>query len=292
MSSSAAPRPARTPEPAGGPPDPHPGDTRAASAEPAYDPEHHHRLVGALRELGVESGMTVLVHSALRATGIRSGPLRRALRAALGADGTLVAPAFTEANSDTSHVYRARIAGMTPGEVVAHRAAMPAFDPDATPSQGMGRLAESIRTAPGAVRSAHPQTSFTALGRRAGELLARHPLACHLGDDSPLGALHRADAHALMINVDFDVCTAFHLAEYRTGSPLRTYRCVVRRPGGGRSWVEYEDVRLDDSDFGAIGASFTWGLEQKGQLGGRPARLFSVRAAVDHAVEWMAEKRR
>ena len=98
---------------------------------------------------------------------------------------------------------------------------MPAFDPAATPQHGMGRLAESVRTAGGAVRSAHPQTSFAALGRRAGELLSAHPLSSHLGEESPLGALYRAGAQVLMINVGFSVCTAFHLAEYRTGAPLR-----------------------------------------------------------------------
>jgi aminoglycoside 3-N-acetyltransferase len=248
-------------------------------------------LAQTLRGLGVQDGMTLLVHASLRATGLRADTVRDALLDVLGADGTLVLPAFTMENSDTSHSYLARVRGMTPEQAAAFRAEMPAFDAAASPTQGMGRLAESVRTAEGAVRSAHPQTSFTALGRRAAELLSPHPLTSHLGEDSPLGALYRARAQVLMINVDFAVCTAFHLAEYRTGSPLRTYRCVVQRPGGGKKWTEYEDVDLDDSDFDAIGAAFTWGMEQKGQLGGRPARLFSIKDAVDHAESWMTEKR-
>ena len=248
-------------------------------------------LTRAVRELGVEQGMTLLVHASLHATGLHADALRDALLEALGEDGTLVVPAFTAGNSDTSPAYRARVRGMTPEQSAALRADMPAFDPVRTPTQGMGRLAEAVRTAEGAVRSAHPQTSFAAVGRRAGELLAGHPLTSHLGEDSPLGALYRAGAHVVMINVDFAVCTSFHLAEYRTGAPLRTYRCVVQRPGGGKEWTEYTDVELDDSDFDAIGAAFTWGMEQKGQLGGRPARLFSIKDAVDHAVSWMTEKR-
>ncbi|MET7620969.1 AAC(3) family N-acetyltransferase [Streptomyces sp. NPDC005408] len=235
--------------------------------------------------------MTLLVHAGLRGTGLGAETLRDALLDVLGEDGTLVVPAFTAGNSDTSASYRARVRGMTPEQSAAFRAEMPAFDAATTRSQGMGRLAESVRTAKGAVRSAHPQSSFAAVGRRAAELLAVHPLTSHLGENSPLGALYRAGAQVLMINVDFAVCTAFHLAEYRTGAPVRTYRCVVQRPGGGKEWTEYEDVELDDSDFGAIGAAFTWGMEQKGQLGGRTARLFSIKDAVGHAESWMTEKR-
>ncbi|MFE5853660.1 aminoglycoside N(3)-acetyltransferase [Streptomyces sp. NPDC056500] len=252
----------------------------------------HARLVPSLRAVGVRPGMTLLIHASLRSTGLHSDTLRDALLEAVGPDGTLVVPAFTAGNSDTSDLHRARVRGMAPGQAAAFRADMPAFDPARTPSQGMGRLAESIRTAPGAVRSVHPQTSFAAIGPRAEELLDRHILTSHLGENSPLGALYRVAAHVLMIDVDFDVCTAFHLAEYRTKAPLRSYRCVVGLPDGGKEWTEYEDVQLDESDFGAIGAAFGWGVEQKGQLGGRPARLFSIRAAVDHAVEWMTEKRR
>lgn len=255
------------------------------------DPGDREHLARSLRAVGVREGMTLLVHAALRATDLHSDTLRDALLDALGAGGTLVTPAFTEANSDTSDSYRALVRLMTPEQATAFRAAMPAFDPATTPSQGMGRLAESIRTAPGAVRSAHPQTSFAAVGARAAELLAGHTLTSHLGEASPLGALYRAEAHILMINVDFDVCTAFHLAEYRTKAPLRSYRCVVLLPNGGKEWTEYEDVQLDESDFGAIGAALTWGMESTGQLGGRPARLFPIKDAVDHAVGWMTEKR-
>ncbi|MGW7468033.1 aminoglycoside N(3)-acetyltransferase [Streptomyces xantholiticus] len=255
------------------------------------DPSRTRDPVRALRALGVRRGMTLLVHASLHATGLGPRTVRDALLEVLGPDGTLVVPAFTEENSDTSSAYLARVRGMTPVQAAAFRADMPAFDPATTPSQGMGRLAESVRTAAGALRSAHPQTSFAALGRRAAELLDEHPLDCHLGERSPLGALYRAGAQVLMINVGFAKCTAFHLAEYRVKSELRTYRCVVRGPEGGSEWTEYTDVVLDDSDFEAIGAAFSWGVERSGQLGGRTARLFSLRDAVDHAKGWMTEKR-
>ena len=248
-------------------------------------------IVADLARLGLRPGTTLLVHASLSGTGLDPDVLREALRAALGPEGTLVVPAFTPENSDTSPAYRARVARLTPAQAAAVRAQMPAFDPSRTPCPGMGRLAESVRTAPGAVRSAHPQTSFAALGRDAQALMAGHPLHSHLGEESPLGALWRADAKVLMINVGFDVCTAFHLAEYRTGTPERTYRCVIRG-ADGPEWTEFRDADLDDGDFAAVGGSFPWQLEHKGQLGGTFARLFSLRDAVDHAVQWMTEKRR
>ncbi|AWI28566.1 AAC(3) family N-acetyltransferase [Streptomyces sp. ICN441] len=248
-------------------------------------------LTRQLTELGLRTGETVLVHAGLGGTGIRAAGLRDALLRAVGEEGTLVVPAFTAGNSDTSSAHLRRVAGMTPTQAAAFRATMPAFDPATTPSTGMGRLAECVRTAPGAVRSAHPQTSFAALGRRAAELLSRHPLTCHLGEESPLGALYRAGARVLMINVGFSVCTAFHLAEYRIGAPLRRYACVVRG-AHGPTWTEYLDVELDDRDFEAIGAAFSWNAERRTQLGGTTATLFSITDAVDHAVTWMSEKRR
>ncbi|MFF3555444.1 aminoglycoside N(3)-acetyltransferase [Streptomyces tsukubensis] len=249
-------------------------------------------LTGELTALGVEPGATLLVHAALRNTGLTADALRDALVDALGPGGTLVLPAFTPANSTTSRAHLDRIDGMPAEQVRDFRERMPAFDPAVTPSEGMGRLAESVRTASGAVRSAHPQTSFTALGGRAAELLAHHPLTSHLGWDSPLGALHRAGARVLMINVDFSVCTAFHLAEYHPSAPRRTYSCVVRQPDGGKKWTTYEDVVLDDTEFDTIGADLPPRLVRTGQLGGARARLFPIKEAVRHADRWMSEKRR
>ncbi|WP_418956223.1 aminoglycoside N(3)-acetyltransferase [Streptomyces tritici] len=249
-------------------------------------------LVADLVRLGLRPGETLLVHASLSGTGLEAGALREALRAVLGPAGTLVVPAFTPDNSDTSPQYRASVAGLTPAEAAAVRARMPAFDPRRTPCLGMGRFAESVRTAPGAVRSAHPQTSFAALGRDAQRLMADHPLHSHLGEESPLGALWRADAQVLMINVGFEVCTAFHLAEYRTETPERTYRCVIRGADGRPEWTEFRDLALDDGDFGAVGAAFPWQAKRELRVGGTFARLFSLRDAVDHAVQWMTEKRR
>src|SRR5262249_8511303 len=131
---------------------------------------------------------------------------------------------------------------------------MPPFDRLATPATGAGRIAEEVRITLGAVRSAHPQSSFAAIGPHARSLMKGHRIDCHLGEQSPLGKLYAADAWVLLLGVGYSSCTALHLAEYRyvPSPPQRTYRCVVRYRGR-RTWRQYRDVILDDSDFEAIG---------------------------------------
>lgn len=258
----------------------------------------HRSLRAGLQALGVRSGDTLLVHASLRRLGAPPDTVLATLLELLGPHGTLVVPAFTAGNSDTSRTYLARTRGMTERQRAAHRRRMPAFDPERTPSEDMGVLAEAVRCGPGAVRSAHPQTSFAAVGRRAAELLADHDEECHLGERSPLARLYEAGARVLFLGVGHEVCSAFHLAEYRVGgAPWREYSCAVLRDGE-RHWISYKDIDLDDHDFGALGAAFEAEDAERsdpfvrhGRLGGTRTRLFPLASAVDFAVRWLAENR-
>jgi aminoglycoside 3-N-acetyltransferase len=246
--------------------------------------------------LGVCLGQVVLLHSSLSSLGHiegGAGTVVSALLDVLGTDGTLVVPAGTAGHSDTSPLYRAAVAGMTPGEVAAYRARMPAFDPATTPSQQMGRIAEHVRTLPGARRSAHPHTSFAAIGPRAAEIVDGHARDCLLGERSPLARLYDADALVLLLGVGYDKCTAFHLAEYRcvADPPRRAYRAVVD-DGDGPMWCEFEDVTVDAGDFAVLGAAFEeTGAVRRGRVAAAEARLFSLVAAVDYGVGWLASHR-
>ncbi|MER6155586.1 AAC(3) family N-acetyltransferase [Streptomyces sp. NPDC001868] len=245
------------------------------------------RLQDDLAEMGVRPGGVLMVHSSLSGTGLAPTAVRDALLRALGPDGTLVVPAFTPENSDTSRAYHVSTEGMTEREKAEFRAAMLPFEKDVTPCPTMGALAECVRTTPGAVRSAHPQTSFAGLGPRAAELLADHDPHCHLGERSPMASLYTADAQILLLRVGFEVCTAFHLAEYRTtpAPPMRTYRCVLEERGG---WISYEDLSLFDGDFGEIGARLPRELLEEREWAGRPMVLLGLRDAVDSAQRLMS----
>ncbi|MFF4617413.1 aminoglycoside N(3)-acetyltransferase [Nonomuraea jabiensis] len=246
--------------------------------------------------LGVDSGQVILLHSSLRSLGHVEGGARTvtsALRHLLGAEGTLVVPTGTSANSDTSAIYRAAVAGMSADEIAGHRSRMPAYAPASTPSNLMGVVAEHVRALPGARRSAHPQTSFAAVGPHSAAIIDGHARDCLLGERSPLARLYEAGALVLLLGVGYDKCTAFHLAEYRyhPDPPRRNYRAVVD-DGEGRAWCEFEDVRVDDSDFARLGADFERAVDVRcGPVGAARARLFPLAAAVDYAAAWFAVNR-
>jgi aminoglycoside 3-N-acetyltransferase len=259
-------------------------------------PVTRRRIVRDLRGLGVRTGQTVLVHASLRSLGWVAGgapTVVAALRQAVGPDGHVVVPTGTEANSKTSRVHQAHIATLMPEQVERFHLDMAAFDKDTTPS-GMGAISEALRTTNGAARSAHPQSSFAAIGPEADLLMADHPLECHLGPDSPLGRLDKLDAQVLMIEVGYWAFTGFHLAEYLYAPrpPKRTYACVVAEPDGTRHWAEYDDVVLDDQEFEDIGRSLEKNMAVKrGKVGHAQCRLVSLHAAVEFASEWMCKHR-
>jgi aminoglycoside 3-N-acetyltransferase len=246
--------------------------------------------------IGVSAGQVLLVHSSMRRIGWIDGGAHavvNAFRDVLGADGIVVVPTETADNSDTSRTHQSRTTSMTGSEIGQYRGDMLPFDPAITPSTGMGRVAEAVRTFPGARRSAHPQSSFAALGPQASEIVADHRLDCHLGESSPLARLYDLDAKILLAGVGYDVCTAFHLGEYRyrADPPRRTYRCVMAIRGEPR-WIEYEDVVLDDRDFASIGTEFeTFGSVACGKVGEADSRLFSLVQAVDFATAWFRANR-
>ncbi|MFF4126546.1 aminoglycoside N(3)-acetyltransferase [Microbispora rosea] len=253
-------------------------------------------LARDLTALGVRVGGVLLVHASMRSIGRVLGGASAVVGAlcdALGAGGTLVVLTATEGNSDTSRAYLRKVAGMTDAEAADYRASMPAFDPLTSPSSGMGKVAECVRTTAGAVRSAHPQSSFAAVGPLAAALMDGHAPECHLGEESPLARLCEVEASVLLIGVGYDQCTAFHLGEYRYTErpPRRSYRCV-RDFGQGPQWWQYEDVVLDDGDFGELGTAFeTTEAVRLGRIGNAESRLFPIGGAVRFAAKWLAEHR-
>lgn len=213
-------------------------------------------LAADLARLGVRPGETLLVHSSLRSLGWVCGgavALVGALLDALGTDGTLVVPAFSGDNSDPALWGHPPVPEDWWPVIREH---MPVFDPRTTRSRGVGVVPETVRTWPGALRSAHPSTSFAAIGPAARELLDGHAVDCELGEASPLARLEAAGARVLQLGTGFDSCTCFHLAEYRVPNPpLEPQSHAVAGPQG-REWRTDTVVALDTEGFEQLGADF------------------------------------
>jgi len=248
-------------------------------------------LARDLAALGLNAGDTVELHASLRAIGWVPGgrvAVVQALLDVLGPAGTVVVPTQTMENSDPKHWSRPPV---PPEWWPVIREHTPAFDPARTPSQGIGALGEAVRTWPGAVRSNHPQTSFAAVGARAAELMATHRLDSQFGEESPLAALERVGARVLLVGVGFEVCTAFHLAEYRVLTTTAEFSCAVLTETG-REWVTYTDVLVDSDDFGALGSAYEQtGEVARGMVGAADTRLFPADKAIAFAVEWLRTNR-
>ncbi|EGX57771.1 aminoglycoside acetyltransferase [Streptomyces zinciresistens K42] len=240
-------------------------------------------LAAQVRDLGVRPGETLLVHSSLSSIGWVCGgavAVVRGLLDALGPDGTLVVPAHTGDLSDPALWTRPAV----PEEWWAPiRAAMPAYDPRITPTRGVGVVPETVRTWPGALRSAHPHTSFAAIGPRAGRVVEGHAPDCRLGERSPLARLEELHARVLLLGTGYDTCTGFHLAEYRIPAPL----VELGRPGPA-GWEVRAEVSLTSERFDELGHDFERDRPvRRGTVGAAEARLFPLADAVDYARRWL-----
>lgn len=215
------------------------------------------RIVDDLRALGVTRGMLLCVHSSLRSLGQVEGGAPTAVSAlleAIGPEGTLVMPAFTEP--------------------------APTWDQAATPSR-TGAITEAFRTTARALRSANPTHSVAALGPRAAEIVEGHRGADALAVDSPLHRLAKWGGSVLMIGCDYRTCSLIHVAESLARVPYLDIPYtgygieieVILADGGRRVYRPAENPG-DSSAFGRVEqAARERGLLRDGTVGAAPCIL-------------------
>nr|WP_281281103.1 AAC(3)-IV family aminoglycoside N-acetyltransferase [Peristeroidobacter soli] len=224
-------------------------------------------VMSQLRILGVRRGGVLLVHTSFRAVRpIERGPLGliEALRDALGPEGTLVMPSWTELDDEP-------------------------FDAHTTPSaRDLGVVAQTFWRLPDVRRSNHFH-AFAALGPQADVITADPlPLPPHI-PASPVGRVHDLDGQVLLLGVGHDANTTLHLAELIAGVPYRTpSHCTVLEHG--------RPTRIDYGENNHCCARFALAddwlrsreLQAEGRVGQAHARLVGSRDVVSVALEYLS----
>ena len=217
------------------------------------------------RDLSVEAGDILFVHSSFKSLGPVEGGAEsviQALEAAIGPEGLLLMPSFNlvkwELRSET-------------------------WDHNNTPST-VGWITELFRRLPRVYRSDHYSHSVAARGKGAKAFVAGHlrqegygshwdrkPWGKTFGLHSPMYKAYLADAKLLMLGVDYYTSTYIHLVEAMYWHTLRAKRRDTEREPGfpaldrvilGAFWERSEEL-------------------ERGRVGDADCRLFRIRSYVD-----------
>ena len=182
---------------------------------------------------------------------VNGGPVAviQALEDLLGPEGTLVMPTLQRA---LGAFLLAEPAHPRDGWWKTVRATMPPFQPDLTPTRGMGAVRKAFRGQAGVVRSAHPRVSFAAWGRDAA-VTAGHTLAVGMGEGSPSAASTTAYGwccYWVSAMPTTPRCTWPNTARFPAKRRVPQARRMV---GGQRQWVTFDDLDFNNEDFPALG---------------------------------------
>jgi aminoglycoside 3-N-acetyltransferase len=161
------------------------------------------QVTTCLKALGIVPGDGLLVHSAVQFLGRPVGGLKMyldAIQEVIGADGTLIVPTFNFA--------------FARGE---------SFDPNSTPSQGMGAFSELVRQLPEAQRTTHPLQSIAVVGRYAYDLSSRDT-ASAFDPGSAFERMLKLDFKLLLLGADSRAVAMFHYCEQRANVPYRYWK--------------------------------------------------------------------
>ena len=173
------------------------------------------QLSEALNSVGVQRGDGLLVHSATQFLGRPEGGLQMVLRVlleAVGPDGTIAVPTFPFTFNR----------GMD-------------YDPQTTPSKGMGAFSEFVRQQPGAHRTMHPMQCLSLIGKHAEDLAKRDtPSAYEIG--SAFDRIVALDFKLLLLGAGIQAASIAHYSEQRANVPYRYWKDFSGRVKVNDQW--------------------------------------------------------
>lgn len=217
-------------------------------------------LSSELLELGVRPGDVLVVHSAFSRVGpVVGGPggLIDALARALGPEGTLVMPSFSDDDDSV-------------------------FDPETSPCRSMGVVADTFWRLPGVARSDSPH-AFAARGPAARRITADRPLEVPHGLQSPVGRVYELDGSVLLVGVGHDANTTLHLAENLAGVRYGLPSHATVLEGGRAVRREYLEADHCCARF-ALMDDWLGARQRRGSLGRAEVRLMRSRDVVETAL--------
>lgn len=230
-------------------------------------------ITAGLRGLGVQGGGRLFVHSSLSAFGHVEGGAEAvcaALVDTVGPEGTVAVPTFTWSAN--------------------HAREAVTFDVSRDPCE-VGRIPETLRQLPGALRGEHVCHSVCALGPLAPRLMGDgiHPF----GRGSSMYALYEMDFQYAFLGCGFSSCTALHTVEELAAVPYRYYRhfrgSTVTRVDGSSvpsRAVEFLRYLPFQNAFGSVEAVFRErGVLRSARIGEATVLISTARAIVDVGLE-------
>ena len=175
----------------------------------------HSQLSGALNSVGVQRGDGLLIHSALQFLGRPGGGLPMVLETlleAVGSNGTIAVPTFP-------FTFNRGID----------------YDPETTPSKGMGAFSEFVRQQPNALRTPHPMQSLALIGREAADLARRDTLSA-FEDGSAFDRMLQLGFKLLLLGADIQAASIVHYSEQRAKVPYRYWKDFSGSVKVGDQW--------------------------------------------------------
>lgn len=156
-------------------------------------------LESMLRDLGVSSGDTVMLHSSFALSGFRGSPkeLSDVFLRGVGPNGNLLMVSLPYSSSTYEYLKKKKT-----------------FDVRKTPSN-MGMISESFRRRDGVLRSFHPTHPVLAFGPKAEWIVAdREKCLYPCGPGSPFEKFSQLEGKVVFFNVPFTTLTLFHYLEH------------------------------------------------------------------------------